>query len=67
MTTTATGERTSRPRCTLGVLWERIQYRTENEWKGGGRAAWSFGRGFKILTQVVAPDPEVRVGVAFEP
>jgi hypothetical protein len=50
-----------------GPMLEHIRYRDENEWKGGARVAWAFGRGFKIVTQAVAPDPELRLGLAWEP
>jgi len=50
-----------------GPMLEHIRYRDENEWKGGARVAWAFGRGFRIVTQAVAPDPELRLGLAWEP
>jgi hypothetical protein len=49
-----------------GPLWERIKYRDENEWKGGGRLAMRFGRRLKLIFQTVAPDVEFRGGIAFE-
>jgi len=51
----------------VGPLIEHIRYREEKEWKAGAHLAWRLGRGAKVLTQVVAPDPEVRVGVSWEP
>jgi hypothetical protein len=49
-----------------GALWEHIQYREEDEWKGGVRGAVRLGAGFKLLVQVLGPDTEVRGGIAFE-
>lgn len=54
-------------RLELGPMVEHLRYREENEWKGGLRAAWELGRGVKLVAQAVAPDPEVRVGLAWEP
>jgi hypothetical protein len=50
-----------------GALGEHVRYREENEWKGGGRAAWRLGHGVKISTEVLAPHVEVRAGFAWEP
>ena len=50
----------------LGPLVEHIRYREENEWKGGARVAWRVGRGVRLLAMVLAPDPEARVGIAWE-
>jgi hypothetical protein len=51
----------------LGPVVEHIRYREENAWKGGVRAAWRLPRGFKIVTQVVGPDSEIRGGITWEP
>lgn len=50
----------------VGPMVENIQYRDENEWKAGARAAVRFGRGLKAMTQLVWPDTELRVGLAWE-
>lgn len=50
----------------LGPMIERVRYREENQWKGGGRGAWRAGRGVKLVSQFLAPDPELRVGLAWE-
>jgi hypothetical protein len=49
----------------LGPMWERITYREESEWKGGGRAAIRWKK-LKGIFQTVGPDVEFRGGVAFE-
>lgn len=54
-------------RLEFGPMIEHIRSREENEWKGGLRVAWELGRDFKLVAQLVAPDPEVRVGLAREP
>ena len=53
-------------RVEIGPMVEHVRYREENEWKGGGRAAWRLGRGFKLVAQALAPDPELRGGLAWE-
>ncbi len=53
-------------RLEIGPAFEHIRYREENEWKGGGRGAWRLGHGFKVVTYVLAPDPEFRAGFAWE-
>jgi hypothetical protein len=54
-------------RLELGPLVEHVRYREEeNEWKSGVRASWRVGHGFKAGTEVLAPDVEVRVGLAWE-
>jgi hypothetical protein len=50
-----------------GALAEHVRYREENEWKGGGRAAWRLGHGLKVSTEVLAPHVEMRAGIAWEP
>jgi hypothetical protein len=51
----------------LGPLVEHVRYREEeNEWKGGGRAAWRFGHGVKVSTEVLAPEVEARIGFVWE-
>lgn len=51
----------------VGPLVEHVRYREEdNEWKGGGRAAWRLGHGFKVNTEVLAPDAEARIGFVWE-
>jgi len=54
-------------RAEIGPIVEHIQYREEKEWKGGVRAAWRVGRGFKVVGQVVGPETEVRGGLTWEP
>jgi hypothetical protein len=51
----------------IGPMVENVRYREEKEWKGGGRGAWRLPRGFKLVTQALAPDPELRIGLAWEP
>lgn len=50
----------------VGPLWEHIEYREENEWKGGVRVAARLGRNFKLIFQGVGPGQEYRGGLAFE-
>jgi hypothetical protein len=50
----------------LGPFLEQVRYREENEWLGGARLAWRAGRGLKAITQILAPDPEVRIGLSWE-
>lgn len=54
-------------RAEIGGLVENVRYREEHEWKGGVRGAWRLGRGVKLVGQVLAPNPEVRGGLAWEP
>jgi hypothetical protein len=53
-------------RLDVGPMVEHIRYREENEWKGGVRVAWRVARGLRVGGHVVAPDPEVRVGLTWE-
>lgn len=50
----------------VGPMWERIQYRNEQEWKGGARLGLRLPKGFKLIFQTVGPEVEYRGGIAFE-
>jgi len=50
-------------RLEVGPSWERIHTRTENEWKGGGRAAVRIVSNFSLVFFVVAPKTEFRAGI----
>lgn len=53
-------------RAEAGPMIEHIQYREDDEWKGGARAAWRIGSGFKVVGQLVGPGIEARAGFAWE-
>lgn len=53
-------------RAEVGPLVEHVQYREENEWKGGVRGAWLVGGRFKLVGQVLGPGVEARAGFSWE-
>ena len=53
-------------RLEAGPIVEHIRYREENAWKGGGRVAWRAGRGLALVSHVMGPDTELRVGLVWE-
>jgi hypothetical protein len=54
-------------RLEAGPSWERIHSREENEWKGGGRAAFRILRNLSAVMFVLGPETEVRGGVIIHP
>jgi hypothetical protein len=51
----------------FGPSWERIHTRAENEWKGGGRAAFRILRNVSVVFFVLAPQTEYRGGIIVHP
>jgi opacity protein-like surface antigen len=51
----------------FGPSWERIHTRAENEWKGGGRAAFRILPNMSIVFFVLAPKTEYRGGIIIHP
>jgi hypothetical protein len=51
----------------FGPSWERIHTRAENEWKGGGRAAFRLLRNVSVVFFVLAPKTEYRGGIIVHP
>jgi hypothetical protein len=51
----------------FGPSWERIHTRAENEWKGGGRAAFRVLRNVSVVFFVLAPNTEYRGGIIVHP
>jgi hypothetical protein len=51
----------------FGPSWERIHTRAENEWKGGGRAAFRLLRNVSVVLFVLAPKTEYRGGIIVHP
>jgi hypothetical protein len=51
----------------FGPSWERIHTRAENEWKGGGRAAFRILRNVSVVFFVLAPKTEYRGGIIVHP
>jgi hypothetical protein len=51
----------------FGPSWERIHTRAENEWKGGGRAAFRLLRNVSVVFFVLAPNTEYRGGIIVHP
>jgi hypothetical protein len=51
----------------FGPSWERIHTRAENEWKGGGRAAFRLLRNVSVVLFVLAPNTEYRGGIIVHP
>jgi hypothetical protein len=54
-------------RLEVGPSWERIHTRNENEWKGGGRAAFRVLPNLSIIFFVLAPRTEYRGGILIHP
>jgi hypothetical protein len=51
----------------FGPTWERIHFREENEWKGGGRAAFRILPNLSVIFYVLAPQTEFRGGIIIHP
>jgi hypothetical protein len=51
----------------LGPSWEWVHTRAENEWKGGGRAAFRLFRNVSVAFFVLAPKTEYRGGIIVHP
>jgi hypothetical protein len=51
----------------IGPSWEWIHTRAENEWKGGGRAAFRLLRNVSVVFFVLAPKTEYRGGIIVHP
>jgi hypothetical protein len=51
----------------FGPSWEWIQTRTDNKWKGGGRAAFRLLRNVSVVFFVLAPSTEYRGGIIVHP
>jgi hypothetical protein len=51
----------------FGPSWERIHARAENEWKGGGRAAFRILPNMSVVFFVLAPKTEYRGGIIIHP
>ncbi len=51
----------------IGPTWELIHTRSENDWKGGGRAAFRLFRNVSVAFFVLAPNTEYRGGIIVHP
>ncbi len=51
----------------FGRSWEWIHTRAENEWKGGGRAAFGILPNLSVVLFVLAPMMEFRGGIIIHP
>jgi hypothetical protein len=54
-------------RLEFGPSWELIHTRSENEWKGGGRAAFRILPNLSLVLYVLAPNTEFRGGFILHP
>ncbi|MCI0387647.1 MAG: hypothetical protein MOB07_02590 [Acidobacteria bacterium] len=54
-------------RMEVGPSWEFIHTREENEWKGGGRAAFRILPNLSVVLFVLAPETEFRGGIIIHP